>query len=925
MDNFLVDYLRSGKAWLLVGSGASTAVGYPSWGTMASAALDLCRSETIGRDLARVEGAFRSKDYPALFEHAAQLVEMPRLLQHLESTLRPSRDRQHESVYKFIARWPIPVYLTTNFDHEILRSLSAIGEHAYVEYSNTEDHMSLLVPGTSGAIVHLHGDLRSEQGLVLTAKQYREISSGAEWEYWRTKMTSIFQMNRVVVLSHSLSDPHIVHVLAAAKKGAGVIQPVCWIAPDVEPNVVREYLEKYRIRVITYDNRDGSHRNLFRLAEGISDFIPPRLSVHLGDAIASASRSPLDPSGAAPGFFVFTKLSAHTNFEEKRIAIMVAALRATILRLSALPSFSISQALALSGWPASVPVPDDIASRVAQQAISEELLVARDGNFAVGPQAESLAKVDQDRFLHLRNRFQTSLRTRLKRDFNSLTLEQTVELATDIDAALTGYFREGGLTLASTLAATGIGPTPTIPSSVLRFINEASARYDDHLRRLAFSTVSLQAFVRADAAEREYLGRISQGFFAFHLLGVFGDSARERLQHAKETVWLVDSSAQIPAIALGSAANAVFRGAFSSLADLGIRLFTLEHLFDETREHLWFADRIVSENGASSLAVLAAARGETPYRKANLFLEGFINWQAAGNPADWPRYLLALSGNAAANLDAAREALLRLSIEAVEFGDWPGFAQEDHAEANEYIEKIIGSYESRGARSQEEHFDLLKKATPEAEAMVVVLHERDGKYHVSSEPGQKSHSWFLSQTAILNSICKPQKITWQPEAFVRFASTLAPMPDEDAANRAFEVLLWSLAQSGVTVLDERVITGVFGGIIDQARMSITEQHHAYEEVLGAKYGESIEKVLERVAPSYQPLAALQLANERAELEAQLRTTAEQKAREATKRAATAETELSAVQVYRRKVRDKQEKGKRRKRRGRSKKKGKKSK
>jgi hypothetical protein len=43
------------------------------------------------------------------------------------------------------------------------------------------------------------------------------------------------------------------------------------------------------------------------------------------------------------------------------------------------------------------------------------------------------------------------------------------------------------------------------------------------------------------------------------ILGVFGDAARERLRHAKETVWLVDSSAQIAAAAVGSAANAVSR------------------------------------------------------------------------------------------------------------------------------------------------------------------------------------------------------------------------------------------------------------------------------------------------------------------------------------------------------------------------------
>jgi len=58
------------------------------------------------------------------------------------------------------------------------------------------------------------------------------------------------------------------------------------------------------------------------------------------------------------------------------------------------------------------------------------------------------------------------------------------EIALDIDAALAGFFREGGLTLASTLTAVAQKPDrPTIPSSIAGFINQASAKYNDHLRR----------------------------------------------------------------------------------------------------------------------------------------------------------------------------------------------------------------------------------------------------------------------------------------------------------------------------------------------------------------------------------------------------------------------------------------------------------
>ena len=466
--------------------------------------------------------------------------------------------------------------------------------------------MSLLIPSFSGRIVHLHGDLRSESGLILTSGQYQEILSGGAWECWRTKMTSIFQMDRVIIVGHSLSDPHVRHILAAAKKGSGVIQPVCWIAPDVPSSVVREYLEHYRIRVITYDNRDGKHTNLARLIESVSDFVPPRLSIHVSTAVANATQSPLGSDAAAPGFFVFNQLTPYTDFEAKRLEIMVAALKSALPTFST-RQFSIEEALRSVGWPKHLPLDSQLSQQVANRAISENLLERNESLFVVSAKGSIVLKTEQDQFAHLRSRFQLSLQIRLKNLFSSLEAHHISALAADIDLALAGYFREGGLTLASTVLASESSVPQVIPSSVLKFINEAAAKYGDYLRRQAFSTVSLRIFLRPEPADREYLGRVSQGFFAFHFLGVFGDAPEERLKHVKDTVWLVDSSAQIPAVAANCSIQSTFRDAFSKLAGLGIRIFTTEGLFDETREHLWFANNLVKKHGVDSPDVIPAS------------------------------------------------------------------------------------------------------------------------------------------------------------------------------------------------------------------------------------------------------------------------------------------------------------------------------
>src|SRR5262249_13720052 len=240
----------------------------------------------------------------------------------------------------------------------------------------------------------------------------------------------------------------------------------------------------------------------------------------------------------------FTKLSADVEWERKRIDVAVAALRSAVPTLVGAAPFSLAKALEVVGWPSSLPLTPEFEKNVIEHAVSAGLFVRNGTLLSLGTGAEQSIRSEKDQFLHLRERFQRSLSDRLRREFQTLSASDASLLAEDIDAALAGYFRVAGLTLASTLIASGqnLPVPPTIPSSILRFLNEASAKYDNLLFRQAFSTTSIQAFIRADAVEREYLGRISQGFFAFHLLGVFGDAALERLRHAKETVWLLDSS-----------------------------------------------------------------------------------------------------------------------------------------------------------------------------------------------------------------------------------------------------------------------------------------------------------------------------------------------------------------------------------------------
>jgi len=903
MDTFLTKYLQSGKAWVLVGSGPSIAMGYPSWEKLASFAVELATVEQRGHDLANLNRAMANKDYPLVLQEAKNIVGASRLLQHLREKNKTSGKGR---IYELIAQWPIPVYLTTNYDGELQNHLVQLGE-SYTTYSNSEDHFSLLVPSLSGAIVKLHGDLRSEAGLILTKEQYGEIEKGENWQYWRTKMTSVFQMNLVIVIGHSLTDRNIRHVLEASKRGAGVEQPICWIAPNVSYQESRDFLEKYRIRVIPYDNRDGEHRNLVKLIENISEFVPPRPIVRIQEQIKRVSTSPLGDNAAAPGFFVFNIFAQKGDFEEKRVDIVTSAIMSTLPELSNLGEFTLKGALNMAGWPIGLPLESEFLKKIRNQVIEKEILIRVEGKFKVNNKAEALARENRKSFSHLRDRFKNSLLLRLKRDYKDLSDAQASLIASDIEASLTGYFREGGLSLASTLFSSR--HYGNVPNSIIPFITLASARYDDLLMRQAFFTVSVGAFTHPTSAGKDYLGRISQGFFAFHALGVFGDVAIERLKDAKQTVWLIDSSAQISALALAAPANATYRECISRLCDLGIRFFTPYSLFKETLEHLWFADNVIREVGADSSFVIAAARGEAPYPKENEFLQGFIRWQAAGKRCDWQNYLFEISGHRKFNEEAIKNTLSKIGINVVELKDWPGFIDHDYAEVEEYTLKIAKVWEDkqlqRAAMYSDQLIDPYEKAKPEAEALVIVKREREGRYYVISDEKQPSASWFISATSMLNIVEEGIRITWQPEAFLRFSSTLCDISESQLADHAFETLVLGLAQSGLNLLDEDIVARVFGTAIDQTKLSIDELRQSYHDTLEEKYGEPPDSIIARLAVSYRPLALIQLANEVQQVAEYKQQIAEETKRKATERAEAAEKELERVRKYRLKLAKKQ--------------------
>jgi len=304
----------------------------------------------------------------------------------------------------------------------------------------------------------------------------------------------------------------------------------------------------------------------------------------------------------------------------------------------------------------------------------------------------------------------------------------------------------------------------------------------------------------------------------------------------------------------------------------------------------------------------------TPYSKTNTFLQGFICWQGADNPCDWNSYLYQIFKKHEPTKKNVEQALTTFGIETVPFSDWPGFNDENYNERKELTEKIINTVKNIFKGEQNNHIDfmsnLFRKAKPEAETLVIVIKERKGEYHIISKPEEKSPSWFLSHTSILNTVSKEDPVTWKPESFFNFTESMYSInSDEEATNCAFELLLWDLAKSGVNVIETDIVENVFGGIIDQATICTEEQIELYDKTIAEKYGEPLESVLSRIEPSDKPIARIQLLYEMTEKQEILLRNIKKEMNDIKKEHLETKKELIELERFKKKQLKKQEKTK----------------
>ena len=130
LDRRLIRAINTGRCLVLVGSGLSCEIGYPSWHQLAEKSYEKIRDSKILIDDESYRKYLDDTKYPDLFRQIERdLGDDRQALIDIITPLLLPQEKKRGMLYELIARWPFACYLTTNYDDEISIALEEVGEH----------------------------------------------------------------------------------------------------------------------------------------------------------------------------------------------------------------------------------------------------------------------------------------------------------------------------------------------------------------------------------------------------------------------------------------------------------------------------------------------------------------------------------------------------------------------------------------------------------------------------------------------------------------------------------------------------------------------------------------------------------------------------------------------------------------------------
>ncbi|MHC1765885.1 MAG: SIR2 family protein [Verrucomicrobiia bacterium] len=842
-DSTLIKKINSGRCFALVGSGPSSEIGYPSWENLARAVWENVLASKPNADNTSFQRFLEMKDYPACFRQAeVELGNRDSLPALVRTGFKPPSKTVLRPIYEYLSKWPFACYLTTNYDNELQNHLSRGGHHFQVVQNSIAD-LSLLRDGVSNLIVKLHADLDHSNDVVLTSKDYDRALTSPEGNPFRVKLRQVFEVFDILIIGHSMSDPDLQLVLATAKHTATPRHPIFMVVANATTGEVREYLEKYNIRLIVYTDTDGTHRHLKGLLSMADHFVCGR------DVVAPpVPQVPEEEIQAASSLLMFRRLRTIVSEEpiHELVGPLVLGAVAKAQRPLAPNDIASSGVLATLAKTHNLTtiIPscvDVLVSKGLLQRSGQAVQVTTEGRNAHQEAAKQRELEEQQAY----GQFKLALKGQSP-GLSDPDIELCVGLLRD---ALIGSFRARGLALANVVIGDhSINPDDL--SDLFAALAEQASRLPTPEARVAFIDAARAFLIEPNEPQKKYLASVSQGFFLYHLAGADPHCARIRSSLFTDTCWFLDSSVLLPLLAVGCYNHEYAVDLFSKLTRSKATLLTTHRLIREAWTHLQWAANFIRENSVDSPEFLMAAMAREGY-KQNLFLDGYVRMAAEGTVGTFRDYLdhAAPSGMSE---DRVAAGCRSHGITALTASDLKGFEQKHWGDIEDFKAALTTERKQRGT------FRSALQVEAEAELLAMIRKLRSREYSLPTQLPPACRFYFVSQSRTLDKVASTEGlITWNPEAVYRYVSSLPGA--ELSPDFLQQCMLHEYFYAGVSFVDKARYLRFFGPSISQAKTRYRDQVDKYlNETEQTSQREEYDKEFERTPDLEKPFFVAQM-------------------------------------------------------------------
>lgn len=797
----LVKAINSGKCIVVVGSGPSIEMGLTSWNQLAEQLITKLSLDEHKSDIQKCRYLLRDHKYPEIFSVCEKLLGKDIIKDVLVREYRTNR--VNGKSYGFIANWPFALYLTTNYDDCMYNHVRALGVPILQKLNSHADFASLNAI-EKDIVFKIHGDYNDYDNIVLTHEQYSEFISSPQRKYWREKICAALHMLPVLIIGYSVSDPDFLEQLERAKEIA-IRASVFMIAADMGQELARDLNLNNGIKVITYRNQGENHSELIKLLKRYDSFIARRKSPNIGK-----QEIPFDEVETASSILIFTRIASTNSTTDCQLKSFMGLIIDELYKLPEGESISEQELLDCATKRLFTSTIDIESFSLAIDKLTEYGYVRTVDNavtlLAAGKEIYGRAYSGKH---NKESRFKIVCRDYLKKYCTSISDEEITSITDKLIAGLVISFRRRGIEIVRSLIGQG---TMDFSSStdMIEVINGQFSDLSSNETKAAAADLLIDVILSPTEAVKEYLVMLSQGFFAYHALGLDKKSLLFRKELAKNSSWIIDSSILIPLVAKDCDSHEFAIDLLNRMKSCELNLISTDHIIQEVVHHaMWMINNYI--NCSYSSAELLAIIVDSPGHKPNLFINGYVNWSITQSSPSVRKYIeYCLPDTFGKHYeDRIRNILLSEFIQLLDYGKLTGDGQEYFAEIGTQTETIRRKREERGTIRGADGGD--HQCTTEAEVVIVCKKE--------------NYSFLTSSTFLDANLPQDKKFSWNPDTMYKFLTTISSdLPDVDLL---YQSMIQEYYYSGFDVMDQSSVKEYFKEPIRQASLEIEDVKNEY--------------------------------------------------------------------------------------------------